>query len=81
MIEHNNFCYDFSIDPNVENMAWSVAKDGCEKSGLQMITVANHALDNWITKYLYDTGIFSVPSSQVNGMWLGYRGMKRQSNI
>ena len=73
MVEHGNQCYDFSIDPNVNNVPWSIARDACQNSGLNMITEGSHGLDNWITDHLYNTGIFSYGYT-VNGMWIGYYG-------
>ena len=73
MIEHGNQCYDFLLDPNVNNVPWGITRDNCKNIGLQMITEAGHGFDNWLTKYLYDTGIFSYPNT-VNGMWIGYYG-------
>ena len=73
MVEHGGQCYDFIIDPNVNNVAWSITRDACANAGLDMITEGGHGFDNWITKYLYNTGIFSYPNS-VNGMWIGYYG-------
>lgn len=71
MIDHQKFCYDFNFDPNVPKTPWTNARDGCGNLGLQMITVNTHGLDNWITKTLYNSGLFSTPSS-LNGMWIGY---------
>ena len=73
MVEHGNQCYDFSIDPNVNNIPWAIARDACQNSGLNMITEGSHGLDNWITDHLYNTGIFSYGYT-VNGMWIGYYG-------
>ena len=73
MVEHGNRCYDFIIDPNVNNVPWSITRDACANAGLDMITEGGHGFDNWITKYLYNTGIFSYPNT-VNGMWIGYYG-------
>ena len=73
MVEHGGQCYDFIIDPNVNNVPWSITRDACANAGLDMITEGGHGFDNWITKYLYNTGIFSYPNT-VNGMWIGYYG-------
>ena len=73
MVEHGGQCYDFIIDPNINNVPWSLTRDACANAGLDMITEGGHGFDNWITKYLYNTGIFSYPNS-VNGMWIGYYG-------
>ena len=73
MVEHGGQCYDFIIDPNINNVPWSLTRDACANAGLDMITEGGHGFDNWITKYLYNTGIFSYPNT-VNGMWIGYYG-------
>ena len=73
MVDHAGSCYDFYINPNIENTPWPVARKACEDSGLQMITEKDKNEDDWITKHLYKTGIFTTPAT-INGMWLGYSG-------
>ena len=72
MVQHSNFCYDFDLDQQ-SSPGWTLARDACSASGLQIITIPNQNIDNWITKYLYKTGIFTYPSV-TNGMWIGYYG-------
>ncbi len=73
MLAHDSHCYDFNFDPEVSRTAWSVSRDACTAIGLQIITIDKHGIDDWITNQLYNSGLFSQPST-LNGMWLGYQG-------
>ena len=71
LVQHAGSCYDFYLNPDIENVPWEVAQKTCTDSGMNMITEEDKKQDDWITQHLYQTGIFTSPSS-INGMWLGY---------
>ena len=73
-------CYDFWVDPNIDKIPWEVASKTCDDYGLQMIVEEDRITDDFITKQLYKSGIFSQ-GNELNGMWLGYKGRYLYNNI